>query len=119
MSYVYLLNEMGGEGLKGGGAIAHAYENPSPPATQPAHQPENIGYRKAWSSGGCEWNWSPGKIGHSVFTEAPTYTAVIETAKGPVVRVWEYDRQNHTVWSVDMLFDDEEEQSGHSNHYHK
>ena len=74
--------------------------------SNPAHQPNNIGYRKAWASGGCEWNWSPGKIGHSVFTESPTFSATIDTEKGPVIRVWEYDRQNHTVWSVDMLFDD-------------
>ena len=71
----------------------------------PAHQPANIGYRKAWSSGGCEWNWAPGKIGHSVFTESPVWTATLDTELGPVVRVWEYDRQNHTVWQVDVLID--------------
>ena len=42
-------------------------------------QPNNIGYRKAWASGGCEWNWSPGKIGHSVFSESPVFTAVLHT----------------------------------------
>eukprot|EP00756_Hemistasia_phaeocysticola_P062386 Hpha_TRINITY_DN5820_c0_g1::TRINITY_DN5820_c0_g1_i1::g.45580::m.45580 len=71
----------------------------------PAHQPANIGYRKAWTSGGCEWNWAPGHIGHSVFTESPTYMATIDTERGAVVRVWEYDRQNHTVWSVDMFME--------------
>ena len=69
----------------------------------PAHQPGNIGYRKAWSSGGCEWNWAPGKIGHSVFTESPVWAAKLETELGPLVRVWEYDRQNGTVWQVDVL----------------
>lgn len=69
----------------------------------PAHQPANIGYRKAWSSGGCEWNWSPGHVGHSVFTESPVWTAVLETELGPLVRVWEYDRHNSTVWQVDIL----------------
>ena len=69
----------------------------------PAHQPANIGYRKAWVSGGCEWNWSPGKIGHSVFSESPVWTAVLNTTLGPVVRVWEYDRLNGTVWQVDVL----------------
>eukprot|EP01084_Bolivina_argentea_P150117 262158_1 len=73
----------------------------------PAHQPANIGYRKAWTSGGAEWNWAPGKIGHSVFTESPTFLATIETERGPVVRVWEYDRQNHTVWSVDIFLDND------------
>jgi hypothetical protein len=71
----------------------------------PAHQPSNIGYRKAWTSGGAEWNWAPGKIGHSVFTESPSFLAKINTERGPVVRAWEYDRQNHTVWSVDMFLD--------------
>lgn len=56
----------------------------------PAHQPANIGYLKAWSSGGAEWNWSPGKIGHSAFTESPVWTAVLPTRLGPAVRVWEY-----------------------------
>lgn len=69
----------------------------------PAHQPANIGYLKAWSSGGAEWNWAPGKIGHSVFTESPVWTAVLPTRLGPMVRVWEYDRLNGTVWQVDML----------------
>ena len=73
----------------------------------PAHQPDNIGYRKAWTSGGCEWNWAPGKIGHSVFTESPVYTAIIPSGKGNITRVWEYDRQNNTVWSVDILIIDD------------
>ena len=73
----------------------------------PAHQPNNIGYRKAWASGGCEWNWSPGKIGHSVFSESPVFTGILHTEKGDVVRVWEYDRQNHTVWSVDIFLEED------------
>ena len=35
----------------------------------PAHQPNNIGYRKSWTSGGCEWNWSPGE---SIFSLSPS-----------------------------------------------
>lgn len=72
----------------------------------PAHQPANIGLRKAWTSGGCEWNWSPGIIGHGVFTESQVYMAQIHTDLGPILRVYEFDRLNHTVWQVDMLFDD-------------
>lgn len=71
----------------------------------PAHQPANIGYRDAWVAGGIEWNWGPGHIGHSVFTEEPVHMAVLPSSRGPVVRVYEYDRQNHTVWSVDILLD--------------
>ena len=55
----------------------------------------------------AEWNWAPGKIGHSVFSEAPVWTAVLPTERGPVVRVWEYDRLNSSVWQVDMLFEDD------------
>lgn len=69
----------------------------------PAHQPGNIGYLKAWSSGGAEWNWAPGFLGHSVFTESPVWTASIPTPHGDVLRVWEYDRLNGTTWQVDML----------------
>ena len=69
----------------------------------PAHQPANIGYLKAWSSGGAEWNWAPGYLGHSTFTESPVWTAVLPTEMGPVVRVYEYDRFNSTVWQVDIL----------------
>ena len=54
--------------------------------------------RKAWTSGGIEWNWSPGFIGHSTFTLSPVHAAVLETAKGPVVRVYEFDRIKNTTW---------------------
>jgi hypothetical protein len=71
-----------------------------------AHQPANIGALKAWVAGGIEWNWSPGIIGHSASTESPVWTAVIDTALGPVIRVYEYDRYNATTWQVDMLLVD-------------
>ena len=51
-------------------------------------------------SGGCEWNWGPGYIGHSVFTESMVYSARIPTEKGDIIRVWEYDRLNHSTWQV-------------------
>jgi len=35
----------------------------------------------------------------------PVYSATVPTERGDIVRVWEYDRVNHTVWSVDMLFE--------------
>ena len=69
----------------------------------PAHQPANIAVLKSWSSGGIEWNWSPGIIGHSAFAESPAYVGVLNTARGPVVRVWEYDRRNSSVFQVDIL----------------
>lgn len=69
----------------------------------PAHQPANIGALKAWASGGAEWNWSPGITGHSAFTEMPVWTAIIPTEKGDMIRVWEFDRYNGTIWQVDIL----------------
>ena len=68
----------------------------------PAHQPANIGVLKSWSSGGIEFNWSPGIIGHSVFAESPAYVALVETEKGPVLRAYEYDRRNQSTWQVDI-----------------
>ena len=68
-----------------------------------AHQPANIGALKAWAAGGAEWNWSPGIIGHSAFSESQTYLAKTHTPYGTGYRVYEYDRYNGTVWQVDML----------------
>lgn len=70
-----------------------------------AHQPANIGARAAWTAGGLEFNWSPGYLGHSAFTEDQVWAAKLETSRGDVIRVWEYDRYNGTVFQVDMLLD--------------
>ena len=67
-----------------------------------AHQPANIGALKSWAAGGSEWNWSPGIIGHSAFSETQTYLARVETERGDILRVYEFDRYNHTTWQVDM-----------------
>jgi len=72
-----------------------------------AHQPANIGALKAWTAGGCEFNWSPGIIGHSAFTEAPVYAAKIESELGTSVRVYEFDRYNKTFWQVDIVLDND------------
>jgi hypothetical protein len=66
----------------------------------------NIGTHKRWGSGGSEWNWSPGIIGHSAFAERQTYAAKFDSEKGPVIRVWEFDRFNSSTWQVDMLLED-------------
>ena len=51
-----------------------------------AHQPANIGARGAWTAGGLEFNWSPGFLGHSAFTEERVWAAVLATERGDVVR---------------------------------
>ena len=68
-----------------------------------AHQPANIGALKSWASGGCEFNWSPGIIGHSAFSETQVYMARIDTERGPMLRIYEFDRYNGTVFQVDMI----------------
>mmetsp|Transcript_25522 Transcript_25522/g.52321 ORF Transcript_25522/g.52321 Transcript_25522/m.52321 type:complete len:686 (+) Transcript_25522:83-2140(+) len=68
----------------------------------PAHQPANIGVLKAWSAGGIEFNWSPGIIGHSVFAESPAYVGLLDTERGPVLRAYEFDRRNQSVWQADI-----------------
>lgn len=68
-----------------------------------AHQPANIGALKSWAAGGAEWNWSPGIIGHSAFSETEVFLTEVETEEGPMARVYEFDRYNGTVWQVDML----------------
>jgi len=71
-----------------------------------AHQPANIGALKSWAAGGAEWNWSPGIIGHSAFSETEVFLSRLDTEKGPMLRVYEFDRYNGTVWQVDMLLVD-------------
>mmetsp|Transcript_10437 Transcript_10437/g.22914 ORF Transcript_10437/g.22914 Transcript_10437/m.22914 type:complete len:795 (+) Transcript_10437:25-2409(+) len=68
-----------------------------------AHQPANIGARAAWTAGGLEFNWSPGYLGHSAFTEDRVYAAKLATEMGDVVRIYEFDRYNATVFQVDMM----------------
>jgi hypothetical protein len=46
---------------------------------------------------------SPGIIGHSAFSETQVFTAQVETEEGPLVRVYEFDRYNGTLWQVDMI----------------
>ena len=70
----------------------------------PAHQPANIGALHAWSSGGAEWNWSPGIIGHSAFTETGVFLAEVQSEEfGSILRVYEFDRYNGSTWQVDLL----------------
>eukprot|EP00824_Muranothrix_gubernata_P026555 TRINITY_DN939_c2_g3_i1.p1 TRINITY_DN939_c2_g3~~TRINITY_DN939_c2_g3_i1.p1 ORF type:complete len:750 (-),score=131.17 TRINITY_DN939_c2_g3_i1:61-2310(-) len=73
----------------------------------PAHQPANIGALKAWTSGGIEFNYSPGIIGHAAFTESPVYVARHHTDKGDGLRVYEMDRYNNSVWQTDIWAEDD------------
>lgn len=53
--------------------------------------------------GGIEWNYSPGILGHWVGTEDHVWAAKITTKLGDVLRIYEFDRFNATMFQVDML----------------
>lgn len=67
----------------------------------PVFQPANLAALNAWFSGGIEWN---GLIpGHTPFTCAPIFAGIGETAEGPVLRIYEFDRIVEATWQVDLF----------------
>lgn len=61
----------------------------------------NLAVRNAWFSGGVEWNI--GVIGHSPFTTAPLFTAVLEDEDGtPILRMYEYERVRQVTYQMDF-----------------
>ena len=67
----------------------------------PVFQPANLASLNAWFSGGIEWN---GLIpGHTPFTCAPVFAGIIETARGPVLRLYEFDRVVEATWQIDLF----------------
>lgn len=67
----------------------------------PVFQPANLAALNAWFSGGIEWN---GLIpGHSPFTCAPVFAGVRDTPKGPILRLYEFDRIVEATWQVDLF----------------
>lgn len=67
----------------------------------PVFQPANLAIRNAWFSGGIEWNGP--LYGHSLLTCSPVFAGVVETARGPLLRLYEFDRALETTWQVDAL----------------
>jgi hypothetical protein len=70
----------------------------------PVFQPANLAIRNAWISGGVEWNVS--LIGHSPFTCSPAFAVEVESAHGPVLRVYEFERARGIVFSIDFSLPD-------------
>jgi len=66
----------------------------------PVYQPAALARLNAWTSGGVEWNWP--RLGHTVFTSAPVFVAAVATDRGPVVRLYEFDREMNTTYQVDV-----------------
>lgn len=66
----------------------------------PVFQPANLGSLNAWFSGGVEWN---GLIpGHSPVSCSAVFAGVVQTERGPVLRVYEFDRIVEATWQIDM-----------------
>jgi hypothetical protein len=64
-------------------------------------QPANRAALNAWFSGGIEWN---GLIpGHTPFTCAPVFAGVRETSRGPILRIYEFDRIVEATWQIDLF----------------
>ena len=67
----------------------------------PVFQPANLAALNAWFSGGIEWN---GLIpGHTPFTCAPIFAGVRETDRGPILRLYEFDRIVEATWQIDLF----------------
>ena len=73
----------------------------------PVFQPANLAALNAWFSGGIEWN---GLIpGHTPFTAAPVFAGIIETRRGPVLRLYEFDRIVEATWQIDLFLPDDDD----------
>lgn len=66
----------------------------------------NLAVSNAWFSGGVEWNI--GVIGHSPFTTAPLFTAVLEYEGTPVLRMYEYERIRRVTYQMDFWLGEED-----------
>ena len=67
----------------------------------PVFQPANLAIRNAWFSGGVEWNGP--LYGHSLLTCSPVFAGVADTPRGPLLRLYEFDRALETTWQVDLF----------------
>ena len=67
----------------------------------PVLQFANLAIRNAWFSGGVEWNGP--LYGHSLLTCSPVFAGVVETPRGPLLRLYEFDRSLETAWQVDVF----------------
>ena len=63
--------------------------------------PCNLAIRNAWFAGGVEFNC--GRRGHDEQTVSPRYAAVVETAKFPVLRIYEFQRDRGTPFQYDCF----------------
>ena len=67
----------------------------------PVLQFANLAIRNAWFSGGVEWNGP--LYGHSLLTCSPVFAGTVATPRGPLLRLYEFDRALETTWQVDVF----------------
>ena len=67
----------------------------------PVLQFANLAIRNAWFSGGVEWNGP--LYGHSLLTCSPVFAGRVETLRGPILRIYEFDRALETAWQVERV----------------
>ena len=61
----------------------------------------NLALTGAWFAGGIEWNL--GSTGHAATTCRPMFAGAVETERGPLLRLWEWERTRDLVFQVDLL----------------
>ena len=72
--------------------------------TNPVFQPGNLGLLNAWCPGGIEWN---GVVpGHTPVACATVFVATLETERGPILRIYEFDRVMEAAWQIDLFVPD-------------
>ena len=70
----------------------------------PVFQPGNLGLLNAWWPGGIEWN---GVVpGHTPVACAPVFVATLATERGPILRIYEFDRVMQAAWQIDLFVPD-------------
>ncbi len=67
----------------------------------PVFQPGNLAIRKAWFSGGIEWNI--GQVGHAFHTCSSVFAATVHGEDGTqFLRLYEFERCKRLFWQIDF-----------------
>ena len=65
----------------------------------------NLAVRGPWVSGGVEWNL--GVIGHTPLTMETLFTARLDSPRGPVLRLYGYERIRQLCYQMDFWLDED------------
>jgi hypothetical protein len=87
-------------------SLVHKPSNRELLEVNPVFQLANLAVRKAWFSGGVEWN--VGTIGHSPFTCSPLFACRVDGYDGePVLRLYEWERLRGMPFQIDAYLPSE------------